>query len=70
MKNGGEIFNRSFVPPRGMAQSVEELHTPPEAVKLFLPHGGEIGVKKKDVNKAGTFSMRNLFLQAAIHLPR
>jgi hypothetical protein len=27
LNNYGEIINRSFVPPRGMAQSMKEFHT-------------------------------------------
>jgi hypothetical protein len=53
-----------------MAQRVKNFSRAAGGNKIFLPHAGMKREKRERYSMAETFFIRNLFLQAAIHLPR
>jgi hypothetical protein len=65
-----KLFHDPFAPPRGMAQSMKNFSHAAGGNKIFLPHAGMKRKKRKRNSMAEAFFMGNLFLQAAIHLPR
>jgi hypothetical protein len=53
-----------------MVQSVKNFSHAAGGTKIFLPHAGMKREKHDRFSMAETFFIGNLFLQAAIHLPR